>query len=602
MPPLTRLSLPVLVELSAQLRYAPADVVRRAIDRSELLASQVDESGQYPAEWIVYWITRYRPEALGAVTEGNIRGADLLAELSAFTERLCDAAKLTQSELRSPDSDASIPPPATDAPLFLTPQELADRWGVSRKTIDRCRRKGLVARRALGPRGKPRVLFNLSAAEAFRQRHAQAITKAAGYTRIDPTTHASILRRAQRYRRRFGCSLNQAAARLAQRFDRSHETIRQLLQRHDAQQKSAAQRARKSVPHAIPHAPPQLPAPVFGDAVPMSPRDRRVAYRAWRRALEPADIARHLRHRKAAILRGVLLERLDTLRRILPSLSAHVGPTFGLPDSDKAILGPAPVRTDLGRLPERDLASFLTAARVRVVPVGAEEIARAVAYHFLRWRSAGAIHAIDHLHPSAAAIDAIETDLRWAARLKAQLLRSQFPLMIQTLEGRLETRIDSLRPADGVGIILAALTALSDAVDAFDPFRAVTSGGRMAGAVSPAITRIAAQWARAAAPSAPRSRATAVYSLTAPLPDFTRTLCPWQSFLEPDHRLRDTLPRVPADAADFLRRRYGWDGGPPTTLARLSRDLGLTPMRTGIAERSHLRAALTLARTPTSPA
>lgn len=577
MPPLPRLTLPVLVDLAAQMRYAPPDVVRRAIDRAEELASQVDADGAYPNEWVVYWITRYRPEAKAGDSPQSVTGMELLSQISAFVEHLCDSAQLREAEYIGEAGEAGAAKGA-----FVTPEELAGRWNISRKTLDRYRWRGLVARRVRGAKGKIKVLLNAKAAELFRARHGEQIKEAAGYSRIDEPTRARMVEQAARYQSRLGYSLNQAAARLAERFGRSHETIRQLLLKHSVEAtrpgtRSPGKEAEKPLQAGIP---------------PISPRDRDVAYRAWQRAIEPGNIARHLGHAKPAVLRGILLERLELLRGQQANLISHAGPTFEMQGADQVLLGPTPVRTCVYKAGETDLASFLAACRTRVVPVGAEETSRAIAYHFLLWRSSRAIAKVSHLHPSASAIDAIETDLRWAARLKALLVRAQLPLMIQTLEGRLESPLHALRPPDTVAMIGEGIRAISEVIHAFDPLRAVGTGAKLAGAVSPAITRLAAAWARRAVESPSRGRATAVYSLAQPMEDWTRSLCAWQSFLEPDRRVRLAAETQGPAARSFLERRFGWGDSPPRTLAWLAKDLGLTPMRTGTIERNYLREAL----------
>ncbi len=576
MPSLPRLTLPVLQELAAQLRFAPPEAVRRAVERIEGLAGDLEPDGRYPADWVVYRVTRYRPEKTPVAAPALVAGTELLAELSAFAERLCDAARIHQSELLP----AARPVPASGE-QFVTPDALAAAWGISRKTLDRCRKKGLIARRVIAERGKVRLLFQAGAAEAFRARHAAELAKAAGFSRIDPALELRMLRRAERYRARFGCSLNEAAKRLSLRFERSHEAVRQLLKRHARNPGSPA---------------PDSARLDFGTQRPLQPRERAIAYRAWRRAIEPGTLAKRLGHAKPAISRAILLERLARLRAITPQLDPHIGPSFGSAGTPHASLEPSPVRTGLGGPGAIDLASFLAAGAVRVVPVGAEESARAIALQFLMWRAMTTIGALSHLHPSALRIDRAETDLRWASRLQAELVRSQIPLVLQTLEGRLGVSLRAMRPMDAAELLRSSVHAVADVVRTFDPFRAAHSGARLAGSVSPAVTRIAAQWSKDHPPAGAAHRAAAVYSSSPGLADWTMTVSAWQSFLEPDPRVRRNLMGIDADRSAFLAARFGWDGGPPHTLIELATRLHMTPMRAGTIERLAIRASLQAAR------
>ncbi|HLO40377.1 MAG TPA: hypothetical protein VK176_05080 [Phycisphaerales bacterium] len=623
MPPLSRLTLPVYESLVAQLRFAPPEAVRRAIERGEELASQVDPEGEYPPEWVVYWITRYRPESAGD-SPRVVKGAELLAQVSALVEHLCDLAGFDEADLAQ---DA-----VTHGLVFVSPDELAKRWNVSRKTIDRCRSKGLVGRRVQIGKGRVRVVINAAAAEGFRARHAHKLTRAAGYSRMDDAVIEKIVRRAGVYRARFGWSLNQTAKRLSERFGRSHETVRQILRKHDAAgmillerparrdlnpgphgASNAATSGRATGPAAAPSHPrgkntvkapvprnargnKSRPARAFDDPSPMNKRERQVAWRAMRRSLEPSLIAGRLGHSKAAITRGILLERLDRLNSAMPDLDSHESPMFEREDAHQVFLQSSSVRGDLFRMPEPELGDFLHAHRARVVAVGAEESARSFAYHFLLWRSRRAIAMVSHLHPGAVEIDHIETDLRWATRLKGALVRGQLPLMIQTIEGRLGVGLHTLRPSETAAFLRVCIAAIGEVVHTFDPVRASSSGARLAGSVSPIITKLVAQWAKTAIEPAGRGRASAVYTLSTPVDDWTLNLSTWQRWLEPDRRIRSVALVMQDESGAFLRDRFGWGANAPQTLAAMAAARNLTAMRAATLERQSIRKAWGLIR------
>jgi hypothetical protein len=81
-----------------------------------------------------------------------------------------------------------------------------------------------------------------------------------------------------------------------------------------------------------------------------------------------------------------------------------------------------------------------------------------------------------------------------------------------------------------------------------------------------------------------------------PFPDWTLSVAPWQAWLEPDARARtgastDKMPEAPAR---FLRRRFGWDGGPPATLVELMAEHGIAPTAVARFERRAIRMACTI--------
>ncbi len=542
MPPLPKLRVAALADLARQLRFAPRDTVRKQVERAEALAAEIDPDINYPEDWIVFRITGYRADIKDPAT---VVGAALAADLSALIERLSGSAAFRWSEL--PDG------------RFLDAAALATRWNVSRRTLDRFRRRGtgLVARRVMGPRARPILAFPLEAVERFERLHPGDVRNASGFSRIAPDLESRILRRAAVYRRRAGLSLNQAAARLARRFGRAHETMRQLLRRHEAD------------------------APIFAEPPALTARGRRAVYRAYRLAIEPGEIAAHFGRSRASIHRVINDERAAHLRPF-----ARPGPV----PRESGALAPSPVLTGLGEPGPADVLALVETARSLGAPLGVPERAQAAALRFLVRRAGVAIARLPAHGTPALLLDEIETDLRWAARLKAELVRAHLPLIIRTLETVLARRPEEMRGALLAPLLADCLAAVGDAVDAFDP----RGAGRLAAPAGLAVTRIASRFARAHAAelkTGPGGRATPRLRAGTPIPDFTRAVAPWQTFLEPDARIRAALPSLDAADRDFLVARFGWSA-PPRTIERLAAELGLTPIKAAIRERTAIRAAL----------
>ncbi len=252
MPPLSQLRTPSLKSLCDELRFAPKAALLRNIERAERLAREIDIAQAYPADWIVFRVTGYRPDTTDPPL---VSGADLLGDLSALVEHLSHGAALCTSDL--------------DADAFLDAPRLCERWEVSRKTIDRLRKRGLIARRVLSPNGHSHLLFSADTVASFEQSESAPIARASGFTRISDAQAQQIRRRAQRYHASLGLSLNETAKRLAVRFGRSHEGVRQLLLRLDRTD----------------------PLPIFRPPPPPMDRRKALVMRASRLGIEPATIA-----------------------------------------------------------------------------------------------------------------------------------------------------------------------------------------------------------------------------------------------------------------------------------------------------------------------
>ena len=195
MPRLPTLRTRVLQELARQLRFESADAARRQLARAEDLALQLlDESGKpdapaaYPEEWVVFRITGLRMEARGGDGGVVVREA-LLGDLPALIDRLSAAGKITESDLRGTGKRTSkdgatggraasaTPSKQADA-VWLSVAELCARWKVSRKTLERYRRVGLVSRRITLGRGREKVVYSEACVRMFERVHRERVEEA----------------------------------------------------------------------------------------------------------------------------------------------------------------------------------------------------------------------------------------------------------------------------------------------------------------------------------------------------------------------------------------------------------------------------------------
>ena len=103
-----------------------------------------------------------------------------------------------------------------------------------------------------------------------------------------------------------------------------------------------------------------------------------------------------------------------------------------------------------------------------------------------------------------------------------------------------------------------------------------------------AADRAAAAWIRPHGPlitPARSPRAATIVAPGTPIPDWTRSLRPWQAFLEPEGRVRAVADRLPEPGRTVLRLRQGWSG-PPRTLVQVGEITGLGAVKAaGRAER-----------------
>lgn len=570
MPPLPRLKVPALAALAGQLRYTPAKAARRQLEAAEALAGQVDPEGTYPEDWIVFRLTGYRPDLKNPAL---IKGDALLRDLSPLIEHLCIAADLSEADLLRGDGAQG------DGAAWLTAEEVCARWRISRRTLDRYRREGLLARRVAVTNGRARhrLVFSGSAVEAFAAARGERLAAAAAFSRIDPDTEERIIRWAARYRARLGWSRGQVSRRLAEKTGRSAETIRQLLIRADAGQRE----------------------PIFGDRAAAKAAQREVIERACSRScgVDAAELAERLGLSPASVYRILAQRRADRLRTLARQMGAAAWSESPLPAPPAS----SAAQRGLGRPGPRTLAEMLEYVAAATPEGPRVEHERAQAYWRLRGEALRRAASLERASPAIAEIDEVETLLRWAARVKAEMVRSQLPLAVRTIEAFAGRPLTAL-PARAAGqAARLGIDAVIEGVERFDPAK----GGRLAAPVSLALSRVVSQWVKgdgaAWVGEGPSTRAAPRCDPeTVDLDDFTQRVCSWQAWLEPDPRVREGLGRVTAEQAALLVQRYGWawaddeGAGPPQTLAAIGARLGVIPARVSRLEQQAMRAALGL--------
>jgi RNA polymerase primary sigma factor len=196
-----------------QVRFAPREKKIEQVAQAEKLLSELDPNRTYTYEYVCYRITNFRPET---APSQRIPGKDARHDLLLFVEDVSDSADL-------PIEDAGQ--------QVVTVEELAKQFNVSTKTISRWRRLGLVSRRFTLD-GRKRVGFLQSSVDRFIERNPDRIRRGAQFSQLTAEERTTIIERARRLAAA-GASPANVTKRLAERMNRSVETIRYTLKQFD---------------------------------------------------------------------------------------------------------------------------------------------------------------------------------------------------------------------------------------------------------------------------------------------------------------------------------------------------------------------------------
>lgn len=499
----------VLQELLRQLEYAPDETHHRQMNAAEQLLDDIEPGRLYPDDFIVFRITSYRTDRPGTST--SVVGDALSRDLVNFIQRLSWDLALDPDQPRG---------------RAVSMDEVARRLGVSRRTLQRCRKDGLVMHWVRGESGRRILSCFPDALERFLSRHGDRIVRASNMTRMSREERASLIQRAGELVAEVpGSSLNDISARLASESGRGHETIRRLLRRNES----------------------RAPAPLFKEHGPLRDRDIELTIRARRRGVATRRIADHFGKSPDALHRAVLRIRRRRLAAIpLPWTSPgrvgdavleEEGCRIGLPHP--ACLGATGFPgTELGT-PERDIEALKS----------------------LQGRAAEGLELMPRV-PSVAQLDAVETDLRWASMLHLRLVLQAWNPAGRVIEDRLKQPVEAIPREARLLYRAISLEVICEQIDGSDPMDAVH--------LIPSVEeRLYAELDRRGIIPQPRRAAVRSHDAVDDLEALYWSYIPWPHLVPRPHRL-PLIEAMSAADATLVRRRYGLDGAAPCMLSSLA--------------------------------
>lgn len=550
MPTWPKLKFPLLADLAEQLRYAPKAAVVKDIQRTIETIGLLDPKTEYPADWVAFRITGYRSDQVfDAMT-----GAALGPQLARLVELLSAQSRLTADDLQPLG-------PGFDQPTLLK------RWSISRKSLERYRAKGLVAVRRLASGGRSSLFFPRSTTETFESAHEDTLKRAAAFTRIDAPTREALRTRAAKLGRKASVPRARLSAHLAKRTRRSRSAILRVL----PALKRSERRPRQS------------------------PKARLLLLSKWESGIGSGELARQSRKSRPAIIQALKLARQDRLERWDPSTRYphDSAPTSAMSLADVAARYPRGASVQHPPA-ESDLESLLDAMRLRDISGREHEQELVLAHH-------ACMQIADIRRPfSADRLDLAESALRWAAKLRAAIIRPHRIVIVESLSALADASnddgLDLLRadPALLISAVFQGVRGAALAIEGFTPgsSRRAIAGG-LAGPISLAVGRALSSWMKSNERELrvlrARSAVRAARTLGS-IPDWTEQASDWQNALAPA-RVRMLRSDLPAESARVLSLRYGWQSSRPHTVAELAGTLGLTRIRTAALLQSILRSA-----------
>ncbi|MBM4112449.1 MAG: hypothetical protein FJ253_03595 [Phycisphaerae bacterium] len=304
--------------------------------------------------------------------------------------------------------------------------------------------------------------------------------------------------------------------------------------------------------------------------------DVRLAFRAWRRGIDPRRIARRIGRDKAATWRAVNAGRRAALRALsLPRV--ELLPTFELPMAEEVLLAPESIRHGLHSRPLPDESATLLERTPPISIVGRtgelDACRRLVAMRFLLWRASRGIAALPAA-PTSHALDRIETDLRFACLLRRTLLVHCLPAALGRLEAMLRAPLASIAEHALASALRRVGAVTMAAIDAADSLEAAEARLRVARHAALVVDR---ELARSPIVALERRAIARVPGRTPPRVDLEALVEPWRDAANSWCRCAERAASLPRVERSLLERRFGWNGSPPLTVRELAREEAVSP-------------------------
>jgi RNA polymerase sigma factor (sigma-70 family) len=452
-----------------QLRFAPYKQRRLQVDAAEKLLSDIDKHKEYPFEFVCYRITGFHPKNPRMLP--LIKGEDLAEDLRIFIAKL--------------SGQVAQPVAGLDQKVY-TIEGLAESLGVTTKTIDRWRKRGLVARRFMFKDGRKRLGFVQSVVGKFLEENPKLAGDAQNFKRLTRQEKQLIVKQARALATKTTLSRYQVIEQIANEFGRAHETVRYTVLKYE-----------KTHPER----------PVFRErGGVLNPAEAAEIYKLFNQGTHVTALIKRFKRSKSSIYRVINLQRAKAL--LARKIDFIASEEFLKNDARNKILSKllsyrrpsAEQQTEVfGLVGETLLPEYVQTLRNAPVLDRDSELELFRRYNYLKYLACVRRTGINLSHVSSARLKEIEGYLEEAETIKKIIIEANLRLVIS---------IAAKHASGGVNLsdlVSEGNVTLMRAVETFD----YTRGFRFASHASWAMTRDYAR--KVPAEAARRARATGAY-------------------------------------------------------------------------------------------
>lgn len=530
-----------LAQLLLQLRFTPQKKRRKQLGAAEKLFAIVEKDKDYPFEFVFFRITGFHHK--GPTEQHLIKGDQLLEDLQVFI------AKLSFQVAR---------PVTGQSQKVYSAQELAKTLGISTRTVQRWRKRGLIARNFIFEDGVKRFGFFKSTVDKFLAANPDLAANAKTFTRLTAKQKGKLIKRAAALAAKTNLSRHHIISKIAAEIGRSHETVRHALVSYEK---------------ANPDKPLFKRPPGVTD-----PAQAAEIYELFKQGCDVKDLMKRFNRSKSSIYRIINIRRAKTL--LLRKIEFIASDEFLETDAKAKILGTPPdsVKPAVAKsiepfgLTDRSLPDYLRTLKKTPVLNRERELELFRRYNYLKYLACITRAGMKATLTSSTHLEQIEGYLDQAEDIQRAIIEANLRLVVSI------ARKHTSGGANLSDLISEGNLALLRAVEKFDYSR----GFRFATFAS---WTIAKGFARKMPARTARRDRKAAESLARMQEDSREEEAADLAAIERAHQ---SLAQVIADELDpreqyIILNRFGPIGQPikkkTKTLRQIGDDLGLTGER-----------------------
>ncbi len=392
-----------------KLREALASVNEREVvllyaERIEKLIYDIDHQQSYSFDYLVNRITGNGAIPAGVSAGLKISGEEIHHDLRLLVEDLTETVGLTAEEIIEP--------------VYTVPS-LSDHLKVSFKTISRWRNNGLVSRKIIID-GRKRVAFTRTSVDTFIANNRDRVSRGERFSQLTDSEKHEILQQARQLAETGACP-SETARRLADHFNRSIETIRYTLKRHDTDNPGTA---------IFPRARGKL-----------SLDSKRSIYQRFKSGTSVAMLARQFNRTNSTIHRVI-----NEMRRVaIMELPLDYMPSdeFSRRGAEKRIMAPIPEPETPPRRTKapKELPSYLSSLYNVPLLTRAQEQHLFRKYNYTKYRAAKLRQQFEKTG-DCSLMDEIESWWVAAVELKQMIIRSNLRLVVSIAKRHMKATED----------------------------------------------------------------------------------------------------------------------------------------------------------------